>query len=173
MTNKVFYTTMLGQASSDFIIVEKYDGVGVYVGKKVRASDKHLKLFHEQLRTDGIEPPASSEYVTLLSPVVYGDVQNDEPVVTPKELLQLMYDHKERQPVVTRAKAPAGNNNLFYVGKDYAGRLSGIKSMMSVWDREAIRWDLARIIEETCKPLYRYFHGGDVHFIHTTIRRGC
>lgn len=168
MTKKIIYTATLGQASSDFFLLEEDSGKGVYVGTKVKASKEMLDLYHKELKSKHIELPERDGFVTILRPPRYGDVMNGNSKITPKCLLGVIYDHCDK--VHWRGDVKIKEVDLYYVGKDYAGLLHKVRPLLNSWDRQTIRQSIADYLRENCSHLYHYFNGYEVDYIHNVSR---
>ena len=170
MDKKIIYTATLGQASSDFFLVEDFQGKGVYTGDKVKASEEHLELYRQKLKEDRVDLPNSDGYVIILRKIRYGDVDEFNGRFSPRTLLGVMRDHCDRNHFVKVTPNRSEVESLYYVGKDYAGKIYSLRGILNAWDREAIRKGVAMVLENACSPLYRHFNGYDVDYIHRTIR---
>lgn len=152
--DKVFYTAILKQASSDFSVVRGYVGSGIYIGGQVASTKEHEELFLRQLKDDGMAAPEKLGSVTELRTIRYGDM-GGYPNHFLKLLIALYKAHLEQG---FSAKMPAGIKdvlNVHYVGKNYVGRIDRIRPLLGCWDREYIRDQLKKLIDDNAGSLTR------------------
>lgn len=152
--SKIFYTSCMGMGTAEFALVNQYEGQGIYFGKRMQASEELVELYHQQLREDRVELPASGTYyVTIMQPVVMGDVINDNGAMC-KVMVSAMQSHIEADYAKRKA---VPNDNLCYVGKDFAGRLDKLRPMLNGFDRKIIRESLAETVLKHTAGGHRWY----------------
>jgi hypothetical protein len=123
-------------------LVTKSSGQGVYVGTRYKANEEYLAMYHERLRADRKELPTGDVIVTVLRPIVMGDVINDNCAG-----MLTMYQAFESVLEDNYAKRKAVPcDYLYFVGSGYAGRIDKLRPMLNAFAREAIRKGLAEAV---------------------------
>ena len=140
--NEIFYTACLGQGAAEFTLVPKFEGQGVYIGSRYRASEDQLALYHARLKADGVSLPTGAVTVTIMRAINQGDVvaDNCNGMLTMYRAFEsvLENDFAKRKAVLSE--------DLCYVGNGYAGRIDKIRPMLNAFARKEIREGLADAI---------------------------
>lgn len=151
--SKIFYTSCMGAGPAEFVLVERYYGEGIYRGVRRVASDAQLELYLTQLKADNLELPSGTCFVTVMCPMVMGDLTNDDGAGI-KVMLAAFEAHLELNYNKRKAVADA---NLCFVGRDFAGRLDKLRPMFNAFSRKVIRESLADTILKHTSGGHRYY----------------
>lgn len=143
----------MGAGPAEFVLVEQYYGEGIYRGVRRVASDEQLELYLAQLKADNLELPSGTCFVTVMTPMVMGDLTNDNgagiKVMVAALEAHLEFNYARRKAVV--------DTNLCFVGRNYAGRLDKLRPMLNAFNRETIRESLATTILKHTAGGHRYY----------------